>query len=78
LLGCARYLAQQTGAFTGHSKVVVMTGETRLMEPPLIPAIQQVKAIALQEGVSIETVTEFQQHWRNFLRQSPPQELGDG
>ncbi|XP_005110077.2 protein SMG5 [Aplysia californica] len=79
LLGCARYLAQQTGTFTGNNSVVViLTGEHKLLEPPLLPVIQQVRTSAQQEGVSVETVTEFIARWKSFLQQPPEQVTGDG
>lgn len=76
LLGCARYLAQQTGSFTGHSKVVVMVGGA--WEGKLLPVTTTVKATALTEGVSIETVTEFSARWKKLLHGSPPPNMGDG
>lgn len=50
LLGCAQYLAQQSGSFTGHKIVVIMTGHDQLMASPLHPTIQQAKTKAEQEG----------------------------
>ncbi|KAK0057977.1 protein SMG5 [Biomphalaria pfeifferi] len=69
LLGCARYLAQQTGTFTGHSVVAVLTGQQKLMTPPLQPVISQVKTSSEQEGVTIDTVMEFNRKWKSVLLQ---------
>ncbi|GFO37960.1 protein smg5, partial [Plakobranchus ocellatus] len=81
LLGCARYLAQQTGTFTGGNQshtggnsaqnnvVAVVTGHQWLMAPPLHPALQQVKAAAEQEGVTIDTVQDFGRKWKSILQQ---------
>lgn len=75
LLGCARYLAQQTGTFTGGgqsaqtSVVAVVTGYQWLMAPPLSPVLQQVKAAAEQEGVTIDTIQDFGKKWKSVLQQ---------
>ncbi|KAI8793396.1 nonsense-mediated mRNA decay factor SMG5-like [Biomphalaria glabrata] len=69
LLGCARYLAQQTGTFTGHSVVAVLTGQQKLMTPPIQPVIAQVKTSSEQEGVTIDTVMEFNRKWKSVLLQ---------
>ncbi|KAK3764273.1 hypothetical protein RRG08_033355 [Elysia crispata] len=79
LLGCARYLAQQTGTFTGGNQnaqasvVAVVTGHEWLMAPPLSPVLQQVKAAAEQEGVMIDTIQDFGRKWKSVLQQQ-----GDG
>ncbi|CAG5114670.1 unnamed protein product, partial [Candidula unifasciata] len=70
LLGCARYLAQQTGSFTGHSVVAIVTGRQKLMATPLPPVIQQIKSQAEQEGVTIETMVDFGNQWKSVLQQT--------
>ncbi|CAL1531717.1 unnamed protein product [Lymnaea stagnalis] len=69
LLGCARYLAQQTGTFTGHNVVAVVTGHQKLLTAPLPTAIQQIKTLSEQEGVTIETVIDFNRKWKSILQQ---------
>ncbi|BFZ01958.1 hypothetical protein BsWGS_04997 [Bradybaena similaris] len=70
LLGCARYLAQQTGSFTGHSVVAIITGRQKLVTPTLPPIIQQIKSQAEQEGVTIETMVDFGNRWKSVLQQT--------